>query len=141
MFIIRKNTYSIKEDLKKVGCKWNAIYKCWVFPNEKATKGFKFEVIESFDNLEVPKEKLTKHFKPSCITLNGVIISQHWVRGRDKREIHEFKVIGKDNCEGKIFIFNHSPYKYTQGEILENIPCKIMKSYGNFVVIDKILEL
>lgn len=138
MFIIRKNTYSIKEDLKKVGCKWNTKYKCWIFPNEKATKGFKFEIVESLDKLDIPKEKPYKKFTASCINMTGVIIRQVHLRGK---EIDEFTVKGMGEHIGKWFIFSNSNLRYTQGEILENVPCKILKSYGETIFIDKILDI
>lgn len=142
MYIIRKNTYKIKDSLKAVGCKWNGKYKVWVFPNEKATKGFDFEVVESLSKLEVPQDKVYKKpFTASCITLNGVITHQQWLRGHDKMEIHLFTVKGRGECEGKTYYFSHSPHIYTQGEILEDLPCKISKSYGNFIYLDKILDI
>ena len=139
IYFIRKDTYKIKDNLKAVGCRWNGKYKCWVFPSKEATKGFKFEVVESLNKLEAPPDK--KPFTASCITLNGVITNQQWLRGCGKMEIHLFTVEGRGDCKGKVYYFSHSPFIYTQGEILEDLPCKIAKSYGNFIFLDKILNL
>jgi Txe/YoeB family toxin of Txe-Axe toxin-antitoxin module len=34
MFTITGNTYPVKDQLKQMGCKWNADQKCWVAPNK-----------------------------------------------------------------------------------------------------------
>lgn len=142
MYIARKDTYKIKDRLKKAGCKWNSKYKVWIFPSEEATKGFDFEVVESLAVLEVPKEKpIFKPFKPSCITLNGVITNQTWLRGEGKKEINQFTVMGIGECEGKYYMFSHSPYKFSQGEVLENVACKVEHNYGDkFYILKGFLE-
>ena len=138
MFIIRKNTYKIKDSLKAVGCKWNSKYKVWIFPNKEATKGFKFEVVESLDKLDVPQDKTYKKpFTPSCCNLNGVIIREDYINSK----LNLFTVRGMGAEEGNTFFFYGRFEKYSVGEILENIPCKIEYRNGSIISIKYRLDI
>lgn len=132
IYIIRKDTYKIKDSLKAVGCRWNGKYKVWIFPNEKATKGFNFEVVESLDKLTIPQEKLYKKpFVASSINLNCVIIREDIITNK----INLYTAIGRGEHEGKTFFFYGCIEKYSVGEILEDIPCKIDFIKGNSIIL------
>lgn len=137
MFIIRKDTYKIKDSLKAVGCKWNGKYKVWIFPNKEATKGFKFEVVESLDKLDTPQDKIYKKFTPSCCNLNGVIVREDYIN--DKLNLFTVKGMGAE--EGNTFFFYGRFEKYSVGEILENIPCKIEYRNGPIISIKYRLDI
>lgn len=138
MFIIRKNTYNIKDDLKAVGCRWNSKYKVWIFPNKEATKGFKFEVVESLDKLGTSQNKIYKKpFTPSCCNLNGVIVREDYIN--DKLNLFTVKGMGEE--KGNTFLFYGRFEKYSVGEILENIPCKIEYRNGSIISIKYRLDI
>lgn len=133
MYIIRKNTYKIKDSLKAVGCKWNVKYKCWIFPNEKATKGFNFEVVESLNKLEIPQQQNKNYKKPfiiSSYTIDCVIVREDIINN----QINLYTAIGRNDHKGKIFLF-YGNDNYSVGEILENIPCKIDFIKGNIITL------
>lgn len=138
IYLIRKNTYKIKDSLKAVGCKWNGKYKVWIFPNEKATKGFNFEVVESLDKLTIPQDRIYKKpFTPSCCNLNCVIIREDTINSR----INLYTAIGRGEHEGKTFFFYGCIEKYSVGEILEDIPCKIDFKMGNSIILKYRLDV
>lgn len=137
MYIIRKDTYKIKDSLKAVGCKWNGKYKVWVFPNKESTKGFNFEVVESLNKLEIPQDKIYKKFTASCITLNCVIIREDTINNK----INLYTALGRGEYEGKTFFFYGLIEKYSVGEILEDIPCKIDFRQGNSIVLKHRLDV
>ena len=140
MYIIRKNTYKIKDSLKAVGCKWNNKYKVWVFPNKEATKGFNFEIVESLAKLEIPPAQdriYKKPFSASCCTVNCVIIREDTINSK----INLYTAIGRGEHEGKTFFFYGLIEKYSVGEILENIPCKIDFRQGNSIVLKYRLDV
>lgn len=132
LYIIRKDTYKIKDSLKAVGCKWNGKYKVWVFPNKEATKGFNFEVVESLNKLELPKQqdKIYKKFTPSCCNINCVIIREDTINNK----INLYTALGRGEYEGKIFLF-YGNDNYSIGEILEGIPCKIEFIKANIITL------
>lgn len=139
IYIIRKNTYKIKDSLKAVGCKWNGKYKVWIFPNKEATKGFNFEVVENLSKLEVPptQDRIYKKFSPSCITLNCVIRREDTINSK----INLYTAIGRGEHEGKTFYFYGLIEKYSVGEVLENIPCKIEYIRGDAIAIKHRLDI
>ena len=139
LYIIRKNTYKIKDSLKAVGCKWNNKYKVWIFPNKEATKGFNFEVVESLAKLEIPptQDKIYKKFTPSCCTVNCVIIREDAINN----QINLYTALGRGEYEGKTFFFYGLIEKYSVGEVLENVPCKIDFKQGNSIVLKYRLDV
>lgn len=138
MYIIRKNTYRIKDSLKAVGCKWNGKYKVWVFPNKEATKGFNFEIVESLNKLEIPQDKpYKKPFTASCLTINCVIIREDTINNK----INLYTALGRGEYEGKTIFFYGLIEKYSVGEILEDIPCKIDFKQGNSIVLKYRLDV
>ena len=139
LYIIRKDTYRIKNELKAVGCKWNSRYKVWIFPNKEATKGFNnFEIVESLNKLTIPQDKIYKKpFSASCCTVNCVIIREDTINNK----INLYTALGREEHEGKTFFFYGLIEKYSVGEILENIPCKIDFRQGNSIVLKYRLDV
>lgn len=138
MYIIRKDTFKIKDSLKAIGCKWNGKYKVWIFPNKEATKGFNFEVVESLDKLDVSQDKTYKKpFTATCCNLNGVIIREDYINDK----LNLFTVKGMEAEEGITFFFYGRFEKYSVGEVLENIPCKIEYKKGSVISIKYRLDI
>ena len=136
IYLIRKGTYKIKDNLKAAGCRWNAKYKAWIFPNKKAANGFNFEVVESLDKLDIPKDKsIYKPFIPSCCNLYGVVVNEDCMGG----EYSLFIAKGIDN--DNIYIFYGKSSLYAIGDILDDIPCKIEYKRGNVLYVKCRLDI